>query len=1106
MKKIIACVLTLCMLVSITAFGWNASVFAASAETAEETQAAAEQTAVAEPKAAVEEAAPAETEQVQAEEPTQAPQAEPVEAPQPVVEPKAEEPATDSGTADTGSDTGSDTGDADSGNSAGETTDGTADSTTEAPDTEAPTETAVATETAATDATATATATVTATTPATTAVATDATATETPVVEADVGSGPAWVIEGAHRHYGDLDELLPVAIVNSLTLYICSADVMTLYNYTVDELRAVSFGLDSDALGSDFCEGRTVIVSTISPSGASAQGAVYLWVGKASDIPTPEQVLGDQVEITTDDSELLEAEIRVEAADYTADAPCTPTFTLTAYPELTDGMAFAVSLNGGDAQPIDGNTFAPSVSGVYRFDVLDAQGTLKARSMEYTVDYGTQEEPAVTETESTEETPAADATETTTADATETVAPDATESATAEVTPEPTAVETPTLTQDDILQSVDLAATEDTAVPENPEVCVRAYNYVENALSDQTPSFELSGAPDSGNYSYGIAINGSDVVQLRGNTYAVTKSGDYTIVFYLLDSDAAVVSTSSQYHVIVDYSTAAADSEAWMYVGKVKLYGTLASLLRQADSGSTIYLLTSSVIALTDTSKIAAVKLAADPDAFGSEYGVVVSSNSPDGSKAAGTTYVWLGVDVDDSEQALLNSKASPTFSITSIAIGDRELSNGLWVNGKDALTFAITDTILSNTYTYEISTDGGVTYTAFSSGGNFGKQSMVNGNTYAVVFRVTDADDPANVVTTSPYSLKYDNQAPVLLCKAGTDNTLSFYAGDALSGFAAKENNVTFSASASAVSWIASLTLKGQNVYTYSVQYQGSGTIAAGSLGVKDRAGNIAVWAQDITISAGTGGGGDMSGGTTGGTTGSSGGGGTASRTVYHSASDYTTVTAYNGVELAVQTGTMSMLTIGDQQLDLTLQLDGSAPADGESAPTFMADFRDWKGGSATDTTDAVSDDVTVDTLVLTATDAELSADQSYSWTFDGSVYKKLAASGIDYLVLNVGDNVTALSTAGFAAGIRYNMYRASGLASKDFVYTVRMAKNADGSADTGSTSIEVTVNGQTYALTGDQTSEFYYYDIYCGTMDMLSKPFGQESVQGAAADGRQG
>lgn len=99
------------------------------------------------------------------------------------------------------------------------------------------------------------------------------------------------------------------------------------------------------------------------------------------------------------------------------------------------------------------------------------------------------------------------------------------------------------------------------------------------------------------------------------------------------------------------------------------------------------------------------------------------------------------------------------------------------------------------------------------------------------------------------------------------------------------------------------------------------------------------------------------------------------------------------------------------------------------------------------------------------------------------------------------MGDQVTALSTAGFAAGIRYNMYRASRLASKSFVYTVSM--NASGS---GSPEITVTVDGNTYTLTGDATSEFYYYNVYSGSTDMLNRPLGQTDRQSTAAAGRKG
>ena len=896
--------------------------------------------------------------------------------------------------------------------------------------------------------------------------AAEATPTPAPVVEPDVGSGPAWIVESAHRRYGELTDLLPIVMLSGQVVYLCTTGIIQLSGYTVDELSGVGFGIDTDALGDDFCDGKTVIVSAISRSGKTGNGAVYVWIGRASDIPSPSELLGDEVEMATDD-ELLETEIQVQTETDLSE-PCAPTFTLTAYPELTEGMTFAVIVGDGQPQAIDGNVYAPTQSGVYRFAVLDAQGALTAKSSEYTVIY---------------------------ADQTATPSDGVQVEATVEPTAEPTET---VLTEEDLLKAVTLAAT--TAEAVTPELSVQATGYVDGTLSQETPTFTLTGAPAEGGYYYGLTINGSNVVRLRADTYAVTESGDYLIVFYLLDSDGNTVATSGQYHVVVDYSIADESNEAWMAVGNVKLYGTLASLLDQADAGASIYLLTGEVLAVSSTVKLEMVNIAPDPDHYGSEYSVVVSDTNPDGDSAQGVTYVWLGVDVDETSTQV-SLLAAPTFTIDNVSIGERNLYSGIWVNGSDAVILTLTDSDTTNTYTYEISTDNGVTYSPFGNGAALGSLGLTTGQSYAVVFRVTASqpDDGSNVALVS-YTLSYDDAKPVLICKAGTDNTLSFFAGDATSGFfSASEglNNVTYKATASAINWVALLEPAGQGVYSYSVQYKGSGTIPAGTLAVRDAANNITTYGKDITISAGTGGTG-TGGMTTGSSSSSVGGGTTTSRSVYHSASDYTTVTAYNGVELVVETGTMDTLVIGDQQLDLTLGLDKNQQYADDYQPSFTADFTDWSGSGGADSDD--SEDATVDTLVLTADTASVDSELGYIWSFDGSVYKKLAASGIDYLVLTVGDNVTAVSTAGFAAGIRYNMYRASGIASKAFVYSISM------SVTTGEVQVQVAVDGQTYTLTDDQTSEFYYYNLYCGKMDMLNQPFGQGAVRETAADGRQG
>ena len=94
-------------------------------------------------------------------------------------------------------------------------------------------------------------------------------------------------------------------------------------------------------------------------------------------------------------------------------------------------MAYAVIVGDAEAQAIEGNAYAPTASGTYRFAVLDTDGTVKARSAEYAVLY---QDPTVTEPET--EQPSEPA-ETIVADTEEAV-----------------------LTQEDILVSVSLAATQ----------------------------------------------------------------------------------------------------------------------------------------------------------------------------------------------------------------------------------------------------------------------------------------------------------------------------------------------------------------------------------------------------------------------------------------------------------------------------------------------------------------------------------------------------------------------------------------------------------------------------------------------------------------------
>ena len=66
--------------------------------------------------------------------------------------------------------------------------------------------------------------------------------------------------------------------------------------------------------------------------------------------------------------------------------------------------------------------------------------------------------------------------------------------------------------------------------------------------------------------------------------------------------------------------------------------------------------------------------------------------------------------------------------------------------------------------------------------------------------------------------------------------------------------------------------------------------------------------------------------------------------------------------------------------------------------------------------------------------------------------------------------------------------MYRSDGKVSKDFIYEVYMDTVSDGFQ------MDVTVDGSTYHLTGDPSTDFYYYDVYTISTDGLIPVTGGE------------
>ncbi|MEA5145972.1 MAG: hypothetical protein VB041_08045, partial [Candidatus Limiplasma sp.] len=519
-----------------------------------------------------------------------------------------------------------------------------------------------------------------------------ATAQPAPAAEANVGSGPAWIAEGAHRRYGEVDALLPAAMAGNATIMLASTAVLEVRGYSLETLRAVAFGVDADALG-DYADGRQAMISAFAPSGGSREGVVFVWVGlpggsaapatQAENPAAPAQPEVDGHPVT---------EILVSASGFTSGAACTPTFTLAASPGMGEGMTFGVSVNGGGVSAVSG-AYAPTASGEYRFFLLDAGGAELARSIAYAVTYGLADTAQAQPSENAE------------ADAAPQGEADASGQTDADAAPQG-GTEDALLTQGDVAEAVPATQAYEETAP--PELTVRAYDYVQGVASSVTPRFVLSGAPSGSGYIYGVSVNGGEVKAIAGDTCTLTESGSFALVFSLLAEDGTVMDVSPCYSVVLDFSQAAATGEAWMAQNGAKVYGTLSSLLSQAEGGATLYILTDAVLTVHNTAALSSVTLLPDPEHYGAGFGVVISANSPDGAKTAGVRYVWIGVDVADPKEA-----AAPpaTFSVQRIAIGSRTLSAGLWVNGTDALTFTVTDTLEGNAYRYEISLDGGVTF-----------------------------------------------------------------------------------------------------------------------------------------------------------------------------------------------------------------------------------------------------------------------------------------------------------------------------------------------------------------------------------------------------------
>lgn len=840
------------------------------------------------------------------------------------------------------------------------------------------------------------------------------TATATPEVAAN---GPAYYLEGETRRYGELAELIPLAQALGQPVYLASAKIYELPGWTLEQASDLALALDTTVFPE---ENRVVMLSETNPAGNSAENTVYLWVGFK--LPVEEGSNGGESQ------EILEMELQVTPQNYDESNPCTPTFTLAAIPELTQGQTYGVEMDGVQAQPLEGNTYTPDASGSYRFVVLNEAGEVLARSRAWAVTLSSGADTVPTATPAAEPTvePTATPTAEPAANSTATPTVEPAVEPTATPTAEPAANSTATPTSE-----IAPVPTEQPEVLPEPELLVAAVDYTPDTLSDAAPTFILSGITGA-NWYYAVSVDDAAPMALVGDRYTATASGTHTLRFYMMDGEGQTLATSAPYTVRLDFTTESSiRKQAWMGNpdGSGPVYGTLEGLLALAPTGSTIYLLTGDIIILSGgASQLSGVQLAADPGVFAtSSCAVRVTTQSPLDGSAGLFVYV---------EEVTAGEE---TATLTLQAACDQVLDDS-WLTTAPTFTLS-SDVELPQGWTWAVRYDGGAPVTL--AGNTFTAQEE---GAYTLTFVVLDGAGQV-AASTQDVTLRLDTTPPLVQATAGANLTLTVTASDGVSGI----DGLSMDGGAS---WYP-VTEMGEGVWGLTFTAAQAYTFAPGTIVARDGAGNLAAYEKEVTLQS-------SQGRPSGGFSGGGGGGSSSTVATTHATSDTTAVVAYDGVELVVADQPMSSLVMGETELELFLRPDERLLAllGEDYQPAFTATLSNWMEDASN----------TPDTLVLAVSQEDLAQaeDAAFTWDFNGTVYKKLAASGIDYLVLQVGDQVTALSTAGFAAGVRYTMYRAQGLSSEAFDYHVAMTEE-------GETTLSVTVAGETWPLTEEEGGAFY-------------------------------
>ena len=510
------------------------------------------------------------------------------------------------------------------------------------------------------------------------------------------------------------------------------------------------------------------------------------------------------------------------------------------------------------------------------------------------------------------------------------------------------------------------------------------------------------------------------------------------------------------------------EGPAWYRDGEQKHYGALEELLRLTKD--TIYIASDELFTLTGEAALLAQEadITLDADVFPEEenYILYISDVGPDGETQEDTIYLWAGKEEDAPPEPTASAEPEPTDPVeveAELLVVPEMYRAGAWSATAPSFTLSVVpDTLMG--YTFAVSVDDGEAQ-AVESPYTFSTEGQ-----HTLVFYLIDASG-AQAARSTTYTVWLDTAAPEAQAQFDLQTgTLTVTATDAISGVDAISLD-------GGKTW-QTMTAAEDGSFVYSAPL--TAQVAAGELMVRDAAGNCWQSAESYGVPGGMGGDfggmGSMGGGFGGSFSGGSGGSSGTTRTVSHSSGSEEETTAYGAVALEVEDTSMFALALGGETLPLTLTLDYEAGGDGNTAAAFTAELAVWNGEEG---------DEDCDTLILTAPDNGAESPYAYRWDFTGDVYKTLFNSGVQYLVLRVGDHVTALSTAGFTAGTAYNALKSEGAASSEFAYSLWMGE-PDPELE-----MEVEARGARYLLNAGE-GDMYYYDVYTGDMDMLSAAFG--------------